>query len=266
MIDEWCGSVPGRFIPLTLIPLWDPAAAAAELVRCRTKGARAFAFSENPAALGLPSLYDKDKYWDPVFAAAQDTGMVVCTHVGSSSRLPKTAPDAALVVSAVMTPLNAIGSLIDWLFSGMFIRFPGLTLALSEGGIGWIPYMLERAVRSTDRNRYWASRTDVSFKGEAVTGIGAEYLMDLDVMRLFRDHVYGCFIDDDFGARNLDAVGIDNVMVECDYPHLDSSWPHTYDTVRASLAGRSDEDLSKVLQGNARRVFDFTPADPPVAA
>jgi predicted TIM-barrel fold metal-dependent hydrolase len=263
MIDEWCGAVPGRFIPLTIVPLWDPLAAASELERCAAKGAKAFSFSENPTKLGLPSLYAKDKHWDPLFATAAETGMVVCTHIGSSSALPKTAPDSALIVSVVLTPVNAVFSLVDWLFSGMLVRHPKLKLALSEGGIGWVPYILERAEYAVDRHRFWAARDDVQFKGNAVEGLGNEYLPDLDVRDLFRNHVYGCFIDDEFGAQNIDAIGVENVMAEADYPHTDSSWPHSLDTIKKRLTHRSDEDVWKILQGNARRVFDFTPAGPP---
>ena len=58
MIDEWCGGdARGRLIPLTLIPLWDPALAADEVRRCAAKGSHALAFSENPSKLGFPSLY-----------------------------------------------------------------------------------------------------------------------------------------------------------------------------------------------------------------
>ena len=68
MIDEWCGAAPGRYIPLVLIPIWDPALAAKELERCAAKGATAFCFSENPEPLGLPTIHDPDRYWDPVMA------------------------------------------------------------------------------------------------------------------------------------------------------------------------------------------------------
>ena len=72
MIDEWCGAVPGRLIPLVILPLWDADLAVAEVERCAAKGARAVTFSENPAALGLPSVHDRRQYWDPVFAACAD--------------------------------------------------------------------------------------------------------------------------------------------------------------------------------------------------
>ena len=48
-----------------------------EIERCAAKGARSFAFSENPEPLGLPTIHDPGRYWDPVMAAAQDTQMVV---------------------------------------------------------------------------------------------------------------------------------------------------------------------------------------------
>ena len=89
MIEEWCGAAPGRYIPLILIPLWDPELAVEEMERCAAKGATTFAFSENPAPLGLPTIHDPGRYWDPVMAAANDLEMVVSMHVGSSSQVPQ---------------------------------------------------------------------------------------------------------------------------------------------------------------------------------
>jgi predicted TIM-barrel fold metal-dependent hydrolase len=92
MLEEWCAAFPGRFIGNMLIPLWDPRAAATELERCAAAGAQAFSFSENPHDLGLPSIHDADRHWNPVFGAAAETGMVLCTHLGSSSKPPPTPP------------------------------------------------------------------------------------------------------------------------------------------------------------------------------
>lgn len=62
-IEEWAGAAPGRYIPLMLIPLWDPQLAAKEMERCAEKGVTSFCFSENPEPLGLPTIHDKDRYW-----------------------------------------------------------------------------------------------------------------------------------------------------------------------------------------------------------
>src|SRR5690606_3419724 len=135
---------PGRFIPLMIIPLWDPQIAAAEIERCAAMGAKGITFPENPHPLGLPSIHAKDLHWDPVFRSAEEAGLPLCTHVGSSSRVPRTSPDSPVLVTAATAGVNAQLTLADWLFSGVFLRFPRLKLCLSEGGIGWMPYILER--------------------------------------------------------------------------------------------------------------------------
>jgi len=155
MIDEWCGESDGHLIPLTLIQLWDVQLAAAEVRRCAEKGSRAVCFSEQPAALGLPSIHDGDKYWDPFFAACEETGTVINMHIGSSSKMPSTSADAPAAVGSTLVFANSQSALTDWLFSAAFIRFPNLKIALSEGQIGWIPYVLERADKVWEHNRGW---------------------------------------------------------------------------------------------------------------
>lgn len=267
MIDEWSGSAPGRFIPMIIIPLWDPMLAVKEIERAAAKGAKAITFSENPAELGLPSIHDEKRYWDPVFAAASETGLPLCTHIGSSSKLPSTAPDSPTIITALLTPMNAIRTCSDWLFSGNFSRFPDLKLVLSEGGIGWLPYVLERADYTLDRQGGWAAQGDFSFDlgggGFSARGSGGARSFDKLPSEIFREHIYGCFIDDIHGVNCLDAIGVDNVMIETDYPHTDSSWPNSMSTAQQRLAHRSDEDVYKIFQGNAKRVFNFEPADIP---
>ena len=170
VIDEWSQAAPGRYIPLTLIPLWDPPLAAKEMERCAAKGATAFAFSENPAPLGLPTIHDPSRYWDPVMAAANDLEMVVCMHVGSSSQVPTIAPDSPFMANLAWGANRTSGAMLSWLFSGMFTRYPNLKIALSEGEIGWIPYFLERAEQVLDKQRHWVKR-GVKFMDHATTDV-----------------------------------------------------------------------------------------------
>ena len=94
MIDEWCGDSGGRLMPLCLIPLWDPPAAADEIRRNAARGCRAITFPEMPHHLRLPSIHHPDRYWDPVFEACDETGTVLCMHIGSGSRMVETSPFA----------------------------------------------------------------------------------------------------------------------------------------------------------------------------
>lgn len=267
MVDSWCGSAPGRYIPMIIIPLWDPAAAGAEIERNAAKGAKAIAFSENPAKLGLPSIHSVTRYWDPVFGAANETGMAICTHIGSSSSMPNTSDDAPAVLTTATQAVNMMLCTADWIFSGTFGRFPNLKLCLSEGGIGWIPYLLERLDQVVDRQRHWASKSQVtraaSLAGTPDTDMPSSWDYSEAPSTIFRRHIYGCFIDEVFGTRCIDEIGIDNVMIETDYPHTDSSWPHSREIAMERLGDRSTKERYQILQGNACRVFDFTPAAPP---
>ena len=267
MIEEWAGAAPGRVIPMIIIPLWDPQLAVKEIERTAAMGARAIAFSENPYPLGLPSIFDKRRYWDPVFAAAAEHEMPLCTHLGSSSQLPTTSPETPLVATMALTPLNIAACCIDWLFSGIFPRFPNLKVCLSEGGIGWIPYVLERCDYVVEKQKQWAGDSDFEYDwstGETKPVEGpALDLHDLNPSELFRQHMYGCFIDDAHGAANLDVIGIDNVMMETDYPHGDTTFPNSIEIARRNLAKWDEQTQYKVARGNAERVFRFTPAAPP---
>jgi len=197
MIDEWCGTVPGRYIPLIIIPLWDPAAAAVEMERCAAKGATTFAFSENPEPLGLPTIHDPNRYWDPVLSAAQDLQMVVSMHVGSSSTMPVISSDAPGLANLTFGAIRAAGTMLAWLFSDVFERTPGVKIALSEGNIGWMPYFIERAEQVIDKQRHWAKNTNTAFyQNEVATQQLMADLDHLDVRATIRDHIFGCFIEE----------------------------------------------------------------------
>jgi hypothetical protein len=86
------------------------------------------------------------------------------------------------------------------------------------------------------------------------------------VRQVFRDHIYGCFIDDAHGIRSLDEIGEDNVMCETDYPHSDSTWPDSIGVVRRRIGHLPPETQYKLLRGNAERLYRFTPAEPPALA
>ncbi len=163
MIEEWCGAAPDRLIPMVILPLWDPALAAREIERTAAMGAKAIAFSENVYQLGLPSIHDRSGYWEPMIAAANDTGMPLCMHLGSSSRLPSTSPDMPMLGVIALSPVaSTAAACIDWLFSPWLPKYENLKLCLSEGGIGWIPYVIERCDHVVEVQRGWAAKDGFS--------------------------------------------------------------------------------------------------------
>ena len=237
MIHDWCGGDgEGRLIPLTLIPLWDAELAAAEVRRCAELGSHAVAFSEQPHALGLPSIHSTA--WDPFFTACEETETVINMHIGSSSKMPITSPDAPGDVLMTITVQNTINAFVDWLLSGVLVRYPGLRIAFSEGQVGWIPFFLERM-----DNHWYRSATFGNLK-ERVPRPPSTYIPG---------RVYGCIFDDQHGLASRDAIGMDQIMIETDYPHSDSTYPHSRETAEkmVTAAGLSAHETWQLLRGNA---------------
>jgi len=240
-VDEWCGAYPERFIPLALPPIWDPQLMAAEVRRMAAKGCHAVTFSENPSKLGWPSFHDA--HWDPFWSACSDEGTVVCMHIGSSSSLMITAPDAPFDVLIALQPINIIQCAADLLWSPVLRKFPDLRVALSEGGIGWIPYFLERVDYVYAHHRAWTGQD----------------FGDKLPSQVFKEQVVTCFIDDAFGVESRRHLNMDNVCWECDYPHSDSTWPTAPEMAMKYLAGVPDDEVAKITHANAMRIFRYDP-------
>ena len=149
--------------------------------RNAARGVRAVCFSELPYHLGLPTIHSG--YWDPFFAACADTGTVVAMHIGSSSKMPAASPDAPPSVSATLAFGNAMSSLVDFLMSGVLVRYPELKLLYAESQIGWIPYALQRVDQVWEDNQGWAQ---------------TKHIPEPPSTYYYRS-VYGCFINDPHG-------------------------------------------------------------------
>ena len=240
-IDGWCAKHPGRFIPLAIPLMWDPELLADEVRRLAKKDCHAISFSDNPCAKGLPSLHNA--HWDPFWKACCDEGTVVCMHIGSGSGMSFDEPDAPAEIIIASTPISLFHCVLNLVFSSTLRRFPDLKIALSEGGIGWIPYFLERADYTYKHHRHWTHQD-----------FGDKLPSDV-----FREHIITCFIDDEAGVRNRDLIGVDSITWECDYPHSDSTWPNAPEQLWKSLGGLPDEEIDKITHRNVMRHFQFDP-------
>ena len=242
-IDEWDGAYPGRFIPLAIIPTWDPAFAVAEIERVAGKGCRAVTMPELPHLEGLPSYHDID-HWGPVFQAMCDNDVVMCCHIGQGFRAINSAPDAPIDNLIILACQVSALCAQDLLWGPAMRSYPDLKIAFSEGGIGWIPFYLDRCDRHYTNQR-WLRR---DFGGRLPSEV-------------FREHSLACYVTDPTSLRLRHEIGIDIVAWECDYPHSDSLWPDAPEFVHGELAavGASDEDIDKITWQNACRFFDWDP-------
>jgi predicted TIM-barrel fold metal-dependent hydrolase len=238
MIDEWAGTDPTRFIPLSMVPLWDATLAAGEIERVAAKGSKAITFSENPAALGYPSFWTD--HWDPMFSALEEADMPMCCHIGSSSKLTFPSDDVPFAVPISLCGLNSMAACADLAYSPVFVNHPKLKVAFAEGGSGWAAYLVERMDYTWERQRHYNQINQLMKPSE-----------------VFDRHMWVCHITDRTGIENRHRIGLHKLLWESDYPHSDSMWPHSRKTVAEQLHDVPDEEARRIVELNTRELFNF---------
>ncbi|MGW5071777.1 amidohydrolase family protein [Rhodococcus sp. NPDC004095] len=241
--EEWDDAYPGRFIKIAILPLWDPQLAVHEIERVAKLGCHSVTMPELPHIDGLPSYHDMD-YWAPVLQALSDNDMVMNLHIGQGFGALRLAPDSPIDNLMVLAPSVSQIAIQDLLWGPAMRRFPKLKIALSEGGIGWIPFFLDRSDRHYTNQR-WLRR---DFGGKLPSEV-------------FREHVIACYVTDKTSLKLRHDIGIDTIAWECDYPHSDSLWPDAPEFVLNELtgAGADDSDINKITWQNACRFLSFDP-------
>jgi predicted TIM-barrel fold metal-dependent hydrolase len=233
------------------LPFWDLDASLAELRRAADLGHKGVIFTQDPGYFGLPVL--TDRYWDPLWAAAQEAGLPVNFHIGSGdlSLLGSGHPDngeranyASLGLSFFMGNARTISQLIC---GGICHRFPDLNFVSVESGVGWIPYALDAL--------------DWQWKNCGVPMEHPEY--DLLPSEYFKRQIYGCFWFESENARYaIERLGADNILYETDFPHPTSMSPGPATTaiapndyLESNFGDLPETTLRKILHDNAARIY-----------
>ena len=243
MIEEWAGAYPERFIPMQLPWLKDPKLAGDEVRRNAELGFTSVSFLESPDKLRLPPITDR-RHWEPFFTACEETGTVISLHCGASGFVLQGSPGNGLNTQVSLFPGGAFCAAVDWVWAGIPALYPDLQIALSEGGVGWVPMAI-------DRLRYVTEHSAGSAASEPWT-------FDISPADSLRRNFYFCMLDDPSTLEQRHLIGVDHIMFETDYPHADSTWPHSQDLLRTRFADIPFEEASMIAGGNAARVFRHT--------
>lgn len=235
-LDTWCAAAPDLYIPMMMMPLWDPRLCAAEVRRTAALGARCITFPEDPGGLGQGNLWDGS--WNPLWEALSETGLVVNCHIGTAGNLPFP-PGAKFHVTIMLSQVTAAIGMVNLIESPVLREYPKLQFCFSEGGLGWIPAQLERSDRMWEKHHHW-SRLD-----------------DLLPTDIFKRNILGTFVDDQIGIDLRHHMGVDRIMWESDFPHVETPWPHSQDAMKRMMADVPEDEAVAMTSGNARRVYNW---------
>lgn len=244
-LAEFCSTAPDRLIGAGLVPSDDPHAAADEVRHLKSVGLRTGMFL---AAMAEPALWDRA--WDPLWQAADETGIALGFHLGGGLRSvvtsgPKANTIGNMGVRVACGTVQLDESLAAVVFSGALERYPNLKVVLAETGIGWLPYFVERMDdsynRFLDAEEYWRTHGGLALRMKP-----SEY---------FKRQVWATFQIDPVGLRLLDVIGDDRVMWASDYPHADSTWPKSQESIQEQFRQVPEPTRRRVLRENAKSLY-----------
>ena len=223
-VNDWARELyeqsNGRFIMLLPLPCQTPQEAVAELMRV--------------AEFGLPTgvIFDwvgapepvMHQIWEPVWAAAAETGMPVNLHAfpaGGSRQIgvgvSGLEPRNQSLMRVANFPMGAMAELMSAVvFSGICERHPGIRFVLEEAGVGWVPFLFHRFDREYD---FGGAESRVFQPDVALAEKPGEYV---------RRQVFFTFeVEEQGGFRRAPEIGLKNFLWASDFPGLDSPWPHS---------------------------------------
>jgi predicted TIM-barrel fold metal-dependent hydrolase len=238
--EEWTGAAPERLIPVQLPWLHDPELGAEEIRRNAARGFKAVTFPEHPERSGFPSMFTRD--WDPIMRACAETDTVVCIHTGSGGSLTDMGAGAPGALASLVFGSYALIPTSVWLYSMLPVRFPELKICVSEGGISWVPGLLDRLdhlLRHRENPAYY----------------GPWYGLDISPSEVLQRNFWFCAVDDPTAWALRHRIGVDRIMLESDYPHPDSNWPNTQAVFQEQLRGVPPDESIRISWRNASELF-----------
>jgi predicted TIM-barrel fold metal-dependent hydrolase len=239
---EWASLDPKRLLPVYILPIEDVGAAVAEVDRIVTAHAKAVQIPLIPREIGAPPYWDRS--YDPLWEALSATGLPISQHVGGNNYLMGDVltedPTPYKGIFQSLPPVFMAECISDWTISGILERWPHLQVVLVEAGVGWIPYFLERLDTMLD-NHGWKTFADHA-------------LSEKPSFYWYRN-MAATFEQDQVGMRLLDLLGVQNLMWATDYPHPDSTWPHSQEVLGAHLEHLPVDQVEMIAAGNATRLY-----------
>ena len=227
-----------RLCVLPVLPTHAPEAAVAELERVARLGHRG-------AIISPFEFRCSDPAWDQLWSAAEAAALPVSFHIGHGTSQVRVAPGSwELAAFAAVGPMQLDEPLAMMIYSGVLERHPGLRLVLAESGIGWLPYFVRRMDQTAEKHVAKAQ----------------DYRLQAKPSEIFRRQVYATFEEEPLGPSLLPLLGPDNFMWASDYPHPDSTFPHSRQAIAEAFAGLDAAFVEQVTATNCARLYGFVQA------
>ena len=249
--NEWMAPDRERLIGLMQIPNLDVETGVKYLTKAKDIGFKGVVISSWPTG-GENISEEDDQFW----RVAEDLDIPVNIHIRLVSRgagvkrfeagkavspgvSDRTKAQKAKAIGGLSSVFSVTPDVIgQFIFTGVFDRFPRLNVIFVETGVGWIPHFVEQM-----DDRYWRNR-----------GWGEIELKQPPSYYWF-NNMAATFMIDFNGVHQRHAVGVENMLWSTDYPHHGNDFPYSRKVIAEMFAGVDPEERYKIVAGNAVRLF-----------
>ena len=228
---EYCNTEPDRLAGISMLPAWDMDLMQNEMRRSIRIGLKGYHL---PAFAPFGGSYGDDKY-DSMWSLIEEQRFPASIHLGGRTSTKLAENPLAFIAATTISLAEPFAVII---FGGVLERHPGLKLICTEGGIGWWAYFLERMDTVYERHRWW-TKADLPERPSYY----------------FRRDCFSTFQEDIAGMRVWDLIGADNIMWASDYPHTDTTWPHSKQVIEEHFKDIPAADRQKMICTNARDLY-----------
>jgi uncharacterized protein len=228
--------------------VWDVGQAVKETERCHKMGIKGINTNSSPQDHGLPDL--GQSYWNPLWEICSDLRMPINFHIGSSTEANdfygqsswfSQSADRKLALGSTMLFMHNAQVFANLIYSGILERYPKLNFVSVESGVGWMPFLLEALDYELEK-----------------AAPDSKSLLSMKPSDYFRRQIYACFWFERRGFRAaLDALGVDNIMFETDFPHPTCLYPNSLEHVARTLEALTFEDKRKLLGATASKGYSI---------
>jgi predicted TIM-barrel fold metal-dependent hydrolase len=251
-LADFCSTAPKRLAGLAVLSFADIDGTVAEIRWAKQAGLK---------GIVLPAMDETRPFFhkrlEPVWSVLEELDMPVCSHTAISSitnhisaatlqSVPH--PACASPIMTAQAYFNCQQILTHMIWGGVLERHPGLRMALTEQGSGWVVSALRGMDYSWEQSYL---RRDV----REVVKHKPSFYYDRQVRM-------GSSLFSRAEAEARADIGIDKIMIGADYPHHEGTWgagPGTTEYLQATLgaAGVSPAQARLMLAENAIDMFHF---------
>jgi predicted TIM-barrel fold metal-dependent hydrolase len=254
-LADFCAHDPKRFVGVGYIPMQDVDVAIALMRDCVKRGLKAINIPAFPMKK-LESLKSSesqtmaltgdvtgdrsyaDAEFDPFWKAACDLGVPITIHLGG--RAVRFTEPKFFLSDLLMSKFGMAEPIAIMIYGGVFQRFPDLKLASVESGVGWFAFAANYMDETWHKQRHWVN---------SVIDKPPSYFMDRNI--------YGSFIHDRVGILTRDMPGAGNIMWSSDYPHSETTYPHSMEKIEELFAGVPEADKNMIIGGRAKSLYNL---------